>query len=104
MGKAFSRGDSAALQQYDSFLQGRICTMCGGCLGECPHGVNHTDLLRVVMYRDGYRNDQLVREAVLTEDLQENSRRCFDCPACSITCRRGLDIRAQMELVKRAWA
>ena len=33
----FSKGDLNKLKQYQSFLQGRICTMCGGCLGECPY-------------------------------------------------------------------
>ncbi len=104
VGKAFSRGDSDALQQYDSYLQGRICTMCGGCGGECPHGVNHTDVLRVVMYHDGYKNERLVEEAFREGGLLEKSRKCSECASCSIICRRGLDIRAQMELVKRVLA
>lgn len=104
MGTAFSRGDSNSLQQYDSYLQGRICTMCGGCAGECPYGVNHTDILRVVMYHDGYKNGQLVDEVIRESDLVEKSAPCSECSSCSITCRRGLDIRAQMELVKRVLA
>jgi predicted aldo/keto reductase-like oxidoreductase len=104
MGTAFSRGDSDALQQYDSYLQGRICTMCGGCGGECPYGVNHTDFLRVVMYHDGYKDEKLVEEVLRERGLLEKSKRCSECSSCSIICRRGLDIRAQMELVKRVLA
>ena len=54
MGTGLTRKDAYALTQYEDHLHGRICTMCGDCKGECPHGVAHTDLLRAVMYRDGY--------------------------------------------------
>jgi uncharacterized protein len=101
MGKAFARGDSNALQQYNSYLHGRICTMCGGCEGECPHGVNHTDFLRAVMYYDGYKNKHLAEQVLQEEGLLAASKHCSDCSSCSITCRRGLDVRAQVEFVKR---
>ncbi len=45
MGTVLSNKDVDALRHYQSHLQGRICTMCGGCIGECPHGVAHGDLL-----------------------------------------------------------
>jgi len=98
MGTSFSRGDLDALKQYQSFLQGRICTMCGDCTGECPYGVSQGDLLRLVMYHDGYENDSLLRESIqmiARQDIQ----RCSECPTCSVICRRGLDIQAQ---IKRA--
>jgi predicted aldo/keto reductase-like oxidoreductase len=100
MGTAFSRNDSDTLEHYDSYLQGKICTMCGDCEGECPHGVDHTDLLRVVMYHDGYNDDRLVAEALSESGLLEQSEQCAQCSSCSITCMRGLDIRAHMDLVK----
>ncbi len=99
MGASFTKGDLKSLKQYQSFLQGRICTMCGGCEGECPYGVSHHDLLRLVMYHDGYENDSLARESlkmVAGKDVQH----CLDCSSCSITCRRGLDIQEQMQLAQ----
>jgi len=100
MGTAFSRADSGALQQYDSYLQGRSCTMCGGCVGECPRGVNHTDVLRVVMYHDGYKDQKLVEEVLREKGPLEGIKMCSECSSCSITCARGIDIRAQVEWVK----
>jgi aryl-alcohol dehydrogenase-like predicted oxidoreductase len=100
MGTAFSKGDSDDLQRYQDHLQGRICTMCGGCKGECPYDVPHTDFLRAAMYHDGYKDDKLVEEVFRTGDLLEKSKRCSECSSCAITCRRGLDIRAQIESVK----
>ncbi|MGO9569256.1 MAG: aldo/keto reductase [Desulfomonilaceae bacterium] len=57
MGTALSKKDIGALRQYQSHLQGRICTMCGGCIGECPHGVAHADFLRVVISSDRSMTD-----------------------------------------------
>jgi len=101
MGASFSKRNLRELKQYQSFLQGRICTMCGGCSGECPYGVSHTDLLRVVMYHDGYEDDRLVKEALGGTMTLQNLQRCSDCPSCSVTCRRGLDIKAQIRLAQQ---
>ena len=101
MGTSISKGDLNELKNYRSFLQGRICTMCGGCLGECPYGVLRSDLLRVVMYHDGYENDRLVKEDLEKIKLSENIRLCFECSSCSVVCRRGLDMKAQMRLAEQ---
>jgi uncharacterized protein len=99
MGASFSKTNFNELNQYQSFLQGRICTMCGGCLGECPYGVLRSDLLRAVMYHEGYENDSLVRES-LQRITREDIERCSECPSCSVVCRRGLDMKAQIKMVQ----
>lgn len=104
MATGLSRRDAQELQQYDTYLHGRICTMCGGCSGECPHGVKHTDILRVLMYRDGYQNHKLVDETLREHGLLAGIKQCAACSSCSIVCRRGLDIRTQMASVNRLLA
>lgn len=99
MGNSFTKGNLNSLKQYQSFLHGRICTMCGGCVGECPYGVPHHELLRLAMYHDGYENDSLVRESLQIVTRQEIPR-CSRCMSCSVICRRGLDIREQMQLAQ----
>jgi len=101
MGASFSKGNLNELKQYQSFLQGKICTMCGGCIGECPYGVFRSDLLRVVIYHEGYQNDGLVEEALEKTQLLQNIKLCSECPSCSIVCRRGLDMKAQIQLAER---
>jgi aryl-alcohol dehydrogenase-like predicted oxidoreductase len=96
MGASFSKRDLNALKQYGAFLQGRICTMCGGCIGECRYGLSHSHLLRLVMYQDGYENDSLLRES-LQMIARQDFHRCSECPSCSIICRRGLDVRTQIQ-------
>lgn len=99
MGTSLSKRDLDELKQYQSFLQGRICTLCDGCIGECPYGVSRGDLLRAVMYHDGYENDSTLRDS-LQMIAKQDIQRCSDCPSCSVVCRRGLDIKAQIKRVQ----
>jgi aryl-alcohol dehydrogenase-like predicted oxidoreductase len=99
MGAPLSKDNLYELEQYQAFLQGKICTQCGGCLGECPHGAVRGDLLRAVMYHEGYQNDSLVRESLLKVTRQDIER-CSECPSCSVVCRRGLDVKAQIKMAQ----
>jgi aryl-alcohol dehydrogenase-like predicted oxidoreductase len=101
MGASFSKKNLDELKQYQSFLQGKICTMCGGCVGECPYGVSHSNLLRLVMYHDGYENDGLVKEVLGKTEPFQNIEHCSECSSCSVICRRGLDIQAQIQLAQQ---
>jgi predicted aldo/keto reductase-like oxidoreductase len=101
MGASFTKRDLNDLKQYQSFLLGKICTMCGGCIGECPYGVLRSELLRIVMYYDGYQNDRLIEEASQKAQLLQNIKLCSGCPSCSVVCRRGLDVKAQIRLAKQ---
>jgi aryl-alcohol dehydrogenase-like predicted oxidoreductase len=99
MGASLSKNNLDELKQYQSFLQGRICTLCGGCLGECPYGVLRSDLLRAVMYHEGYENDSLARES-LQMITRNDIERCSECPSCSVICRRGIDMKAQVKMAQ----
>jgi len=99
MGASLSKNNLNELEQYQSFLHGRICTLCGGCLGECPYGVLRNDLLRAVMYHEGYENNSLVRESLQMISRQDIER-CSECPSCSVVCRRGLDMKAQIKMAQ----
>jgi len=100
MGTSTSKGDLNDLKNYQVFLRGRICTMCGECTGECPYGVVYQDFLRIVMYHDGYQNDNLVREVSEKSVPLQNIQRCSECSSCSIICRRGVDIKGQIKLAR----
>jgi hypothetical protein len=100
MGASLSKNNLNELKQYQSFLQGRICTMCGDCVGECPYGVSHSDLLRTVMYHEGYEDDSLARES-LQRITREDVQRCLECSSCFVVCKRGLDMKAQIRLAKQ---
>ncbi len=99
MGTALSEKDFDTLRQYQAHLEGRICTMCGGCIGECPHGVAHGDLLRAIMYHDGYKDDRLAAEVVHTGDALQKIKQCCECSSCAVACTRGINIQAQIKAV-----
>jgi len=99
MGASLSKNNLDELKQYQSFLQGRICTLCGGCQGECPYGVSRSDLLRAVMYHEGYGNDSLARDS-LQMITRNDMERCSECPSCSVICRRGIDMKAQVRVAQ----
>jgi len=101
MGTSFSRNDVNELKQYYAYLQGRTCTLCGGCTGECPHEVPYRDLLRVVMYHDGYQNDLLAKKVFSEIEPNQSVEKCSECASCSVVCRRGLDIRGQVQLAQQ---
>lgn len=104
MGTNLSRRDAESLREYQAFLEGRICTLCGGCTGECPYGLAYRDVLRVVMYQDGYGSSRLVRETLARNDALRIIERCSECSSCSVTCARGLDIRANVRSAQRVFA
>jgi len=104
MGTVLSKKDADTLAQYQSHLQGRICTMCGGCIGECPHGVAHGDLLRAIMYYEGYKNERLAVEVLRTGDALQKIEQCSECSSCAVTCSRGLNIHAQLKAVHRMFS
>jgi hypothetical protein len=100
MGTPLTRGNLNELKEYQAFLQGRVCTMCGGCEGECPRGVFHQDLLRAILYHEGYEKDQLISEAFDEKRFASQIQLCSDCSSCSVVCRRGLDVKEKMILAQ----
>jgi predicted aldo/keto reductase-like oxidoreductase len=104
MGTIFSKKDEDALNQYESHLHGRVCTMCGGCIGECPYGVAHGDLLRAVMYYEGYGSEKLAAGVLCTGDAGLKIKQCTECAFCAVTCCRGVDIQAQLKTVHRLFS
>ena len=96
MGASLSQKDLRELKTYQAFLENRICTLCGGCTGECSYGVPYGDLLRAVMYHDGYGNDLLAKETVKGLLSQQILQRCSECSSCTAVCRRGLQIKEQI--------
>jgi hypothetical protein len=98
MGASLSQRDLRELRTYQAFLENRICTLCGGCTGECSYGVPYGALLRAAMYHDGYRNDLLAKETIKGSLSQQILQRCSECSSCTAVCRRGLQIKEQVHL------
>jgi Na+-translocating ferredoxin:NAD+ oxidoreductase RnfC subunit len=52
------------------------------------------------MYHDGYQSDRLVEEVLEKRQIQQNIKLCSECSSCSVICRRGLDMKAQIRMAQ----
>lgn len=95
MGQKFTDDDqkvlSAALREIGPYF----CRMCGECSGLCPKGLPARDLVRFVMYADGYGQFALGRESFQRLSAEHQAIRCSDCSECAIQCPHGVQVAAQ---------
>ena len=66
--------------------------MCGECDGHCAKGLPVADVLRYVMYADGYGQFELGRDHFKKLPVELASVRCGDCPTCTVKCRFGVKV------------
>ena len=96
MGQTFSDTDqkilSARLQEVTPYF----CRMCGECNGQCPKGLPVGDMVRFVMYADGYGQFPLGREHFQRMSAEHRAVRCGDCPSCTVQCPHGVSVAQQM--------
>jgi hypothetical protein len=73
------------------------CHLCGACTGQCPAGVKVADIMRYLLYHDGYGNRE--RAVALYRDLPASTTAaaCAGCGECKPVCPWGVKIRARME-------
>jgi len=100
MGTPLTAEDLSFLKRYQAFLKGRICTFCGGCLGECPSGIHPQDLIRIWAYLDGYEEVALKKD-FFSEEVMKALQVCKECLACSVHCRQGMDLKAKLIQIER---
>ncbi len=92
-GKKLGWGGRKALQQYARAIGDRHCSLCGGCSGTCPWGVDVPTVLRSLSYLEGYREEDLAREAYRGLGSDRGALSCLSCGSCAVVCRLGLDVR-----------
>lgn len=80
------------------------CRTCGACEGKCRQGLPVADMLRYLMYSDGYGQFALGREHFkqLPEELQ--SVRCRDCAGCTIECPHGVGVISRLTRAQEVFA
>jgi hypothetical protein len=87
-----------------AFLRPIYCRLCGDCGGVCDKGVRVADMLRFLTYAEGYRDFPLARQSYL--ELPEHARQigCSDCPACTVNCPNGVEVRARLLRARELFA
>jgi len=73
-----------------------VCRMCGSCDGVCPRGLPVADMVRYVMYADGY-GDRPMGQCHF-DALPERLRavRCAGCTDCAVRCPNGVRVRERV--------
>ncbi len=104
MSSKFSEADQKTLSAYLNQFGPLYCRMCNQCEGTCAKGLPVADLIRVVMYADGYGQFTLGRESF--RELPENAvtARCGDCPVCTVKCPYGVRVAERVSRAQELFA
>lgn len=96
MDKGFSPGDATLLAVQRDFITPLYCRACGKCSGVCPKGLPIPDMMRYVMYAEGYGQFGMAREQfqMLPAEVREVS--CKDCSTCAVRCPNHVNVMARM--------
>ena len=95
MGQEFTGADATVLAAALEEIRPYFCSMCGQCEGQCPKGLPARDLVRFVMYADGYGQFALGREGFQRMSAGRQLIRCGDCSSCAIRCPHGVRVAEQ---------
>jgi len=91
---------TARLQEITPYF----CRMCGQCAGQCPQGLPVADMVRFVMYADGYGQFPLGREHFLRMSAEHQAVRCDQCPTCVVQCPHGVTVAERMMRAQELFA
>jgi predicted aldo/keto reductase-like oxidoreductase len=81
-----------------------FCRMCGTCAGQCPQGLPVADMVRFVMYADGYGQFPLGREHFQRMSAEHQAVRCDQCPTCLVKCPHGVTVAERMMRAQELFA
>jgi len=104
MSERFTEADSRILVARLEEIGPYFCRMCGHCEGQCPQGLPVADMVRFVMYADGYGQFPLGRENFLRMKAEHQSVRCGDCATCAVHCPNGVHVAARLSRAQELFA
>jgi len=96
MAQPFTDADQKILTARLEEITPYFCRMCGQCAGQCPKGLPVGDMVRFVMYADGYGQFPLGREHFQRMSAEHQAVRCGQCPACVVQCPHGVTVAERM--------
>ncbi len=92
MSVPFGGEDEKILAEQLNRISPLYCRGCGGCEGTCPKGLPVADVIRFVMYAEGYGQFALGRERFNELPAELRQVRCADCAECEVHCRNGVRV------------
>ena len=104
MTEPYSSREERLLARQLEFITPLYCRMCGECDGHCAKGLPVPDVLRYVMYADGYGQFELGRDHFKKLPVELAAVRCGDCPACTVHCRFGVKVPERLRRAQEMFA
>ncbi|MGD1100455.1 MAG: aldo/keto reductase [Terriglobia bacterium] len=104
MTEPYSPREEQLLARQLDFITPLYCRMCGECEGHCAKGLPVADVLRYVMYADGYGQFELGRDHFKQLSAELASVRCGDCPTCTVKCRFGVKVPQRLSRAQEMFA
>ena len=104
MSEPFTEADSKILMARLEEIGPYFCRMCGGCQDQCQKGLPVADMVRFVMYADGYGQFPLGRGHFLDMSAEHQQVRCSDCGNCTVRCPNGVHVEAQLSRAQELFA
>ncbi len=104
MSSPYGASDAKLLAARLEEIRPYYCRMCGQCEGTCPQGLPVPDMLRFLMYAEGYGQFALGRENFRTLPEKVTSVRCGDCDSCAVRCPNGVQVASRLRRAQELFA
>jgi len=72
------------------------CHLCGACTGQCPEGVKVAQIMRCLLYHDGYGETEHAAELYRDLPASVTAAACALCSMCRPVCPWGVPVRERM--------
>jgi hypothetical protein len=96
MTEPYSGREEQLLARQLDYITPLYCRMCGECDGHCTKGLPVPDVIRYVMYADGYGQFELGRDHFKQLPAELASVRCGECTTCTVKCPHGVKVRERL--------
>ena len=104
MSNPFSAVDEKLLASQHEFIRPLYCNMCGECDGTCAKGLPVAEILRGLMYAEGYGQFALGREHFREVASEHGLTSCADCAECTVHCPAGVHVAARVARAQELFA
>ena len=104
MGSPFDANDGKLLSARLEEIKPLYCRMCGSCQGQCAQGLPVADVLRFLMYAEGYGQFALGRDEFKALPAHLAAVRCSSCTSCTVHCPNGVEVAARLHKAQQLFA
>ncbi len=92
----FDRREADLLARVADRIAPVYCQNCGTCEGSCRHALPVSDMLRALMYAEGYGNLARARDQFRQATLALPAVSCASCDGCTVGCPHGVQIAERL--------